>query len=316
MLGAKDGEPAALAATPLEDVKHPEVESALCALLRMPAKERKHLSPKTVREVASVLSVALNEAFRLDKILVNPFLKVRLPKVERAEARALSADEMQRLRDACRNDWTFTFVEIGLATAARRGELLALEWPDVDWLTATLTVSKSLEQTAAGLRVKRPKSGHVRKFRIGQTALAALRFLQEQQQHTRELLGHDYKGDLIFCTPDGSPLLPDLVSQTIVRRLRKAGIKNASLHTLRHTHASTLLSKGVPLPVVSARLDHADTNITARIYSHMLLDDDARAADAWETVIDSCVTDPEPKGNPKGTKTLDQCEPEFFCDIR
>ena len=99
------------------------------------------------------------------------------------------------------------------------------------------------------------------------------------------MFGTDYCGEMVFSKPDGSHLLPDLVSQTIVRRLRKAGIKGASLHTLRHMHASNLLSKGVPLSAVSVRLGHADTNITARIYSHALPDDDARAADAWETVV-------------------------------
>ena len=126
MLDATEGEPAALAANPLADLRHNAVEAALRALLRMPAKRRAHLAPKTVREIASVLSVPLNEAFRLDKIVVNPFLKVRLPKVERRDARALSPDEVQRLRSACRVDWTFMFVEISLATGARRGELLAL----------------------------------------------------------------------------------------------------------------------------------------------------------------------------------------------
>ena len=67
--------------------------------------------------------------------------------------------------------------------------------------------------------------------------------------------------------------------------MQKAGIPDASLHTLRHTHGSSLLSKGVPLPAVSARLGHADTNITARIYSHALPDDDARAADAREVIV-------------------------------
>jgi integrase len=166
-----------------------------------------------------------------------------------------------------------------------RGELLALEWSDIDWLNATVTISKSVEQTSAGLRIKRPKNGKVRKFRIGQTAIAALRFQQELQQERRRVLGQDYKGDLVFCGSDGAYLWPDLVSQTIVRRLEKAGIKDASLHTLRHTHASNLLSKGVPLPAVSARLGHADTNITARIYSHALPDDDQRAADTWESVV-------------------------------
>jgi integrase len=285
ILSAKEGEPAALAATPLVDLKHTTVEAALYALLRMPAKRRKHLAPKSIREIAGVLSVSLNEAFRLDKIPVNPLLKVKLPKVERTEARALTQEEMDRLREVCRGDWTLTFIDISLATGARRGELLALEWPDIEWLTATLMVSKSLEQTKAGLRVKRPKGGRVRKFRLGQTAIASLRFLHEQQRENRKLLDSDYQGQLVFCQPDGAPLRPDLVSQTIVRRLKKAKIKSASLHTLRHTLASHLLSNGVPLPVVSARLGHADVNITARIYSHMLPDDDARAADTWEKIV-------------------------------
>jgi hypothetical protein len=63
--------------------------------------------------------------------------------------------------------------------------------------------------------------------------------------------------------------------------MKKAGIRNASLHTLRHTHASNLLSRGIPLPAVLQRLGHADANITARVYSHALPQDDARAADAW-----------------------------------
>jgi integrase len=60
--------------------------------------------------------------------------------------------------------------------------------------------------------------------------------------------------------------------------MRKAGIKAGSFHSLRHPHASNLLSRGVPLPAVSARLGHADPTITARIYSHALPDDDRRAA--------------------------------------
>jgi integrase len=152
-------------------LKHSQIEAALYALQRMPAKRKEHLSNKTVREIANVLSVALNKAFRLDKIVVNPMLKVELPKPERADARSLKSDEVRRLRDICRGDWTFTFVEISLATGARRGELLALEWPDIDWLTSTLTISKSLEETHGNtLRIKKTKNGCVRGFKIGPTA--------------------------------------------------------------------------------------------------------------------------------------------------
>src|SRR5205823_14742699 len=117
-------------------------------------------------------------------INVNPLLRAELPKMERKEARALTPEELHRLREVCRGDWMFTFVELSLATGARRGELLAIEWSDMDWLTATLTISKSLEQTKAAVRVKRPKNNHTRKFRIGQTAIMALRFQREQHRST------------------------------------------------------------------------------------------------------------------------------------
>ena len=136
------------------------------------------------------------------------------------------------------------------------------------------------------MRIKGPKSGKPRKFKIGQTAVTAFRFLEEQQKRNKMLFGSDYKSEgLVFCEPDGAYLLPHLVSQTIVRRLQKAGVKDASLHTLRHTHASSLLSNGVPLAAVSTRLGHADANITLKIYSHALPDDDVRAADMWESIV-------------------------------
>jgi integrase len=81
-----------------------------------------------------------------------------------------------------------------------------------------------------------------------------------------------------------SSTLPDLVSQVMVRRMKKAGI-GASIHSLRHSHSAILLSHGVPLPAVSARLGHADVNITAKIYAHALPDDDRRAADTWDSLI-------------------------------
>jgi integrase len=296
----KNVELTAVAATPISTLKHGPLESALFALMREPGKRREHISAHTVGHVAGVLQVALGEALRLDLIAVNPMLKVRRPKVERVEARALTQVEIQSVRDVCRGDWTLTFVDIALASGARRGELLSVEWPDIDWLSGTVIISKSLEQTAAGLRVKRPKSDRVRKFRLGPTAIASLLFLREQQQEYRRLYGTDYKGELIFCEPDGSHLDPALVSQTIARRIKKADIKNASLHTLRHTLASHLLSNGVPVPVVSKMLGHADSAVTLRIYAHMVPDDDGRAADTWERLI----ADPVPAGLPEHAESV------------
>jgi len=177
-----------------------------------------------------------------------------------------------------------------LAIGARRGELLALEWADLDWVSDTLTITKSLEQTRAGLRINWPKNGKTRSCRLAQSAVVALQFLREQQVEHRRMFSGDYQDHgLIFCQPDGKHHEPDLVSQVIVRRMRRAGITGASFLTLRHTHASNLLSRGVPLPAVSARLGHADANVTARVYSHALPADDQRAADVWDGIVNDAV---------------------------
>jgi integrase len=282
-----DGKPSELAQIALTELNHKQIETALYALLKAKGKRREHISARSVRHVAGLLNVALNKAFKLELIHVNPMLRVDLPTVQKKDAHSLIPDEIRALRETCRGDWTFAFVELALAMGARRGELLALEWPDVDWVAGKLAISKSLEQTRAGLRIKRPKNNKSRSLRIPQLAITALQFLRDQQRENRRLFAGDYKDlNLIFCNPDGQHLEPDLVSQVIVRRMRKAGIKKGSLHTLRHTHTTHLLSNGVSLAAVSARLGHADPNVTARIYAHALPADDQRAADVWDAVID------------------------------
>jgi integrase len=126
-----------------------------------------------VRHVAALLNVALNKAFRLDLIAVNPMLKVEQPTAESRDARSLTPEEIKALHAACRGDWTFALVEVALASGARRGELLALQWSDVDWAARILVISKSLEQTAAGLRVKSTKTKKPRRFQLCQSAITA-----------------------------------------------------------------------------------------------------------------------------------------------
>jgi integrase len=262
-----------LAGRPLKGIRHIELEPALLALVGAKGK-RRALSARSVRHIAGLLSVAFKKAFKLEIISENPMLKVDLPVMVMKEARSLTLAEIQILRLVYRHDWTFPLIELALATGCRRGELLAFEWSDLDWGKRAIVIRRSLEQTADGLRVKNTKSEKPRVCSLPQAAMVAL----ESHRPTTN-------GKLIFCDRNGDHLNPALVSQTIVRRLQRVGIRNASLHTLRHTHASNLLSRGVPLPAVSARLGHADTNITARIYSHALPADDRRAADAWDSLL-------------------------------
>jgi len=96
---------------------------------------------------------------------------------------------------------------------------------------------------------------------------------RENQEQNRKMFGADYRADLdlIFADPVGNYRKPDSVSWTVCDIAHKAGLENASLHTLRHTHASTLLANGVPVANVSKRLGHGDAHTTAKIYQHPYL---------------------------------------------
>lgn len=95
------------------------------------------------------------------------------------------------------------------------------------------------------------------------------------QHEDKRLYGNDYEDNgLIFCRPDGAYYKPDKVSARITELARKCGLSGVHLHTLRHTRASELLSKGVPTRVVSERLGHANPNVTLSIYGRALKADD------------------------------------------
>ena len=104
----------------------------------------------------------------------------------------------------------------------------------------------------------------------------------------RRQYGPGYRSDLdlIFANPDGTPLKPDSVSGTVSRLCRMLKLpKGASLHTVRHSHASLLLEKGVDIATVSERLGHSSVSTTAAIYSHAIRGKDRAAAQVWDNLM-------------------------------
>jgi integrase len=189
--------------------------------------------------------------------------------------------------------WIQPILLFACGTACRRGEILALPWADVDLENHIARISQSLEQTKAGLRVKAPKNGRPRRVYLPASLVTALREHQERQKHVRQLFGDDYQVslDLVFAAPDGGYLTPDSVIATACLIAREAGLQGIGLHSLRHSHGSQLLSKGVPLPAVSKRLGHSSPNITATVYAHAFDADESAAARIWDQSVGAFLQD-------------------------
>ncbi|HEV2485433.1 MAG TPA: site-specific integrase, partial [Terracidiphilus sp.] len=156
---------------------------------------------------------------------------------------------------------------------ARRGEVLALRWSDLK--DGRFEITRSLTQTAGTVSFKTTKSGEPRRVSLppGPEFSAKLDAHRKRQDQYRQRYGADYRTDLdlIFANQDGTPLKPDSISASVSLLCRRLGLpKGASLHTLRHTHASHLLADGVDLATVSERLGHSSVRVTAEIYSHAI----------------------------------------------
>lgn len=242
------------------------------------------LSAKTVRNIAGVIASAFSRAIRWGLISTNPVTNSEPPRVKKHYGIALTAVQQAMAFKAPSALWCMgAFLEVTAAIGARRGEVLALSWPDIQ--DGRATIGRSLTQTKQVLDFKGTKSGRPRVVKIPESALATLEIHRKQQDEFRRKFGPDYRADLdlIFANPDGTPLKPDSVSAAVSLLFRKLKLpKGASLHSLRHTHTSHLLASGVPLPVVSARLGHASTRVTAEVYSHMLHGQDDEAAAQWD----------------------------------
>jgi integrase len=248
----------------------------------------KPLAPKTVQHIAFLIQGCLELAVDWDYLGRNPMRKIKKPRVPRRRPKVVDRAGFDTLLRKAAGTSVYPVIVLAMATGMRRGELLALRWTDLDWDRGTIEVCKSLEETRAGLRVKLPKSGEPRKHPLPLPAkvLDVLRDHRREQDHHRELYGSDYASlNLIFARPDGYYYNPDKLGRRIVAAMKSAGLSGVSLHSLRHSHTSELLSRGAPITAVSERLGHASPNVTLGIYSHALPADNEAAAKLWNDAM-------------------------------
>ena len=245
------------------------------------------LSPKTIREVHNVVRVALKRAVKTKLLAFNPADGVDLPRITQKEARALNAAQMVEFQRTATGSWVDLLIRLAGALGARRGELLACRWSDLNWSTSTMRIERSLYQVKQEIGIKSTKQRTARDVSVPPSLMAYLKMHKEQQDQNAALVGPDYRHDLdlIFAGPAGEYLLPSSVTRAAVRLAKKAGLSGIGLHSLRHSHASALLHAGVPITNVAKRLGHRDAHTTARIYAHALPDTDQDTALIWDKLM-------------------------------
>jgi len=261
-------------------------------------------SPGMVAYCHHVLYTALEEAMRFGLVPRNVADLVDPPRKSRRELAVYDEDQARKLIAAASGDRFEALCILVLATGMRQGGLLALRWSEVNLDKSTLTVRATLQQYP-GQRPSREetKTTHSeRMIALPQTAVKALTQHYKLQQKEQARLGAAWNAcDLVFPNTIGNPVHASSFRSRWWRVLvRKAVLPYIRFHDLRHTAATLLLGRGVPVKVVSEMLGHANVSITLNMYGHVLPHMQQQAAQT----MDAILSGDEPLGSNEGSNLL------------
>lgn len=239
------------------------------------------LSAKTVHNMELMLHKALAKAVDLELLRRNYAESVELPKSVAPEMRVLTIAEQKRLMTALSysEERYASGVWLSLATGLRIGEVLGLQWRDIDFSARKLYVRRTVNRLKTidnegnkktEIVVGTPKSAKsVRDIPFNasvETALKNYRDISRKTMNVRQLRPTDF----VVALHRGKPTEPKSLQKCFHRIADSAGITGATFHSLRHTFATRAIEKGVDVKTLSVLLGHADVGTTLNRYAHVL----------------------------------------------
>ena len=236
------------------------------------------LSPTTVRSIHNIIHHALRTAAENGLLPANPAEAVTPPKVVSQAKKILNHDQLDTFKAAVKQDWIWRdFFLTELTTGLRRGELLALQWTDLDVESKTLSITKQVNRINGELVVSPPKTRNsVRTLALPQQAVDLL--IAEHKKHPRN--------PYLFPSPKtGTMYDPDAFRRTHDKILKAIGAEHIRFHDLRHTFATLSLKSGVDVKTLSGALGHYSAGFTLNTYTHATAQMKQDAADAIGGVI-------------------------------
>jgi integrase len=229
------------------------------------------VSPRRVQYVHVTIHKALKDAVKWRLITFNVADAVTPPRTTKPEITPLTAEQVKALLAAARGDRLEALYVLAVTTGMRIGEMFGLRWGDVDLEAGTLQVRRTV---AADGTVNPSKTASSRRtVRLSRLAIQALR-------------RHPRAAEWVFASTAGTPVgICNFHKNSWRPLLKRAGLPHARVHDLRHTAATLMLSRGVPVKVVSEMLGHADVSTTLSIYAHVLPDMQGGAASAMDDIL-------------------------------
>lgn len=257
------------------------------------SKTKKPLSGKTILEHHRLLRAMLHKAVYWQLIVANPAERVQPPKARKPKRRSYDDEQTKILLENLEllpNEDTKYKVAIILTvfTGVRLGELMGLEWQDVDFKNGIISINRSSQYLAdMGVFTKVPKTeSSIREIAIPEFIISLLEEYKLWYEEQKSIYGELWtNSDRLFVQADGKPMHPSTISKWFVKYVGQIGLPVINFHGLRHTNASLLVAQNVDIAVISARLGHAQISTTLDFYVHPLLSHNRKAGYALENLL-------------------------------
>ena len=211
--------------------------------------------------------------------------------------KTLNAEQALQFLNMTQSTRYYALFHLAISTGLRQGELLGLQWSDINWLKASLKIQRQLQRISGeGLVFNEPKSASgKREIVLGPSTISILQSHRIQQSVEMSFDGGQWKDmDLVFSTRIVTPIEPRNILRIFKKLLKNAELPNIRFHDLRHTAATLMLQEGIHPKVVQERLGHSQISLTLDTYSHVLPGMQKDAAIALDELLAPIPVEIEP----------------------
>ena len=221
----------------------------------------KGLSDRMVRGCHAMCRKGLEKAVADGLIRVNPAIGCKLPPKKAKEMQVLTKEEMQRFIAQAKADGYFELFLLELCTGMRRGEIVALQWDDLNMQTGELHICRQATTVRGSIHICAPKTKSSIRTVILPPDIVKILAEYKKRVNSRWMFPSPVKED--------APYHPSAVRKVLDRTLERAECKHIRFHDLRHTFATTALANGMDVKTLSAIIGHISSETTLNIYTHI-----------------------------------------------
>ena len=236
------------------------------------------LKPTTVIRYHAVIRKSLDYAFKNDLIVNNSADKVKRPKKNIFVGSFYSDNELNVLFEKSKNDPLHLVILLTAFYGLRRSEVLGLKWSAIDFENRTITIKHTIVEIKVNDKYKilgkdrtKTKASH-RTLPLTDEIIIALETAKKQQKYYKRKFKKSYNTtyqEYVCLNPDGSIIKPDYVTRHFPLLLKNSDLRHIRFHDLRHSCASLLLARNVPMKAIQEWLGHSDFSTTANVYAHL-----------------------------------------------